>query len=69
MNQEDMKKLEEELEILIDRNGISSVLEALAQVCFDKWQHVEVNWQDHGLARRWHKLAVKIDRLVTIADI
>ncbi len=41
------------LEALVDANGLANVLEALAELCDAKAEHVEANWQDVGLARLW----------------
>ena len=48
-------KLIEVLERLIDDNGLYSVTEAMALVCFEKAEHLLVNWQDREAARRWER--------------
>ena len=42
-----------DLENLIDRCGIDSVLMALSDICGGKADHVLTNWQDRALSRRW----------------
>lgn len=43
----------EELENLIDRRGIESVLHQISELCGFKADHIEHNWQDASLAKRW----------------
>lgn len=50
------------LESLIDHKGLSSVLETLAAICYLKAGHVEENWQDANLARRWERAGKKLDK-------
>jgi hypothetical protein len=45
------------LEILIDKHGLSSVVDALARVCVLKAEHVEENWQDEKLGMYWRRAA------------
>jgi len=47
------KLLQEQLESLIDREGLDEVLTAIEQVCSDKADHVRTNWQDHKTADWW----------------
>lgn len=64
LDRTDAKDLQEILEILVDRHGITSVTDELAQVCYAKSEHVAENWQDKKLARAW----AKIGRMITRAD-
>ena len=36
------------LESLIDKYGVSEVLHAIACICYEKAEHIRVNWQDYG---------------------
>jgi hypothetical protein len=45
-----------DLEALIDRCGIDSVLMAISEICGAKGEHVATYWQDRTLALRWHTL-------------
>ena len=36
----------EKLESLVDSIGLVNVVELLANICFDKVQHLEENWQE-----------------------
>jgi hypothetical protein len=46
-----------ELEAIIDRRGLSSVLMALSEICGEKSERIlsnwQDNWQDEDLARDW----------------
>ena len=45
-----------ELENLVDRRGVDSVLMALSTICGAKAEHIAHNWQDASLAKRWATL-------------
>ena len=47
------RQLEETIETLVDKHGAQVVLQALAQVCAEKADHVNTNWQDRALAKDW----------------
>ena len=51
----------EDLERLIDRVGLESVLRALAAICGEKASHIEHAWQDRRGASPWRKIAARID--------
>ena len=54
MTNSDLNKQEAfDLESLVDRRGIDSVLMALSEICGGKSEHVLSNWQDKALACRW----------------
>jgi hypothetical protein len=55
----------ETIETLIDKSSVNYVLNVVAQICFEKSDHIEANWQDKNTAKEWSKLAVKIE---TLAD-
>lgn len=55
--------LNEALEALIDRYGMSQVLFGLATVCYEKEDHIRTNWQDATMARAWHSDAVAVENL------
>ena len=42
-----------DLENLIDRRGIESVLMALSEICGAKSERIASGWQDASLAKRW----------------
>jgi len=55
-NSEDKEKLE----AIIDTFGLFTVLEAISDICGDKAEHIELNWQDVTLAQTWDKAAAAI---------
>lgn len=52
-----------EMEQLIDVYGLSKVVEALAQVCDLKEEHIRTNWQDYGLANEYGGISGKLFEL------
>jgi hypothetical protein len=48
------------LEGIVDAFGLQNVLNGLACICSGKADHIESNWQDHRLAKRWERAAVHI---------
>jgi hypothetical protein len=61
-----MTKLCDELELLIDKYGVASVLGRFSDVCREKAEHVRANWQDEALANEWYKLASKLAHLHSV---
>jgi hypothetical protein len=57
-----------ELEVMVDRTSLQTVIEALAHICWLKAEHLEENWQDEQSARAWKRDARKLDRLVELID-
>lgn len=45
--------LDLELERLIDQNSLAIVLERIQYICFEKSEHLDVNWQDKSAAKQW----------------
>ena len=50
-----------ELETLVDRHGLSNVIEALSIVCAEKADHIQTNWQDNVLAGSWERSSHQLD--------
>jgi hypothetical protein len=50
------------LERLVDEHGLRAVLEALAEVCGGKAEHVLANWQDKALAKAWDRAGSTLER-------
>lgn len=44
---------QDELEAMVDRHGLTKVLQFLEAVCHDKEEHLQVNWQDGTSAKAW----------------
>lgn len=59
----------DEIESLIDRHGLAKVLRAIEEVCQRKAEHIAVNWQDTGLAKRWSGIAGIVGRGAAHAEM
>ena len=59
-----VQELADQLEPLIDRASLAMVLEALSQVCWEKADHLQSNWQDPVTAKAWHKAGNAIDWII-----
>lgn len=60
------------LESMIDTSDVSAVLRALALVCVEKSEHLQVNWQDKAAARRWdsaHKALMRFSETEAIFEV
>lgn len=61
------------LESLVDNNGLAAVVNALAVICLGKAQHLEENWQDPNTARDYTRAATLLEtaarKLVSINRI
>lgn len=53
----------EALEVLVDRDGLRAVVDALAEVCRHKAEHLRDNCQDVASARIWDDFACKLESL------
>ena len=53
-------KLSVDLETLIDQHTLAQVLQALGQVCQEKADHIEVNWQEPRTAKQWRVIGNRI---------
>jgi hypothetical protein len=42
-----------QLEAMIDKYSLAKVCDMLAGICGEKASHIEENWQDYPLAKRW----------------
>jgi hypothetical protein len=54
----------EDLERLIDKTSLQSVLMALSEICGEKAEHVESMWQDRKMTREWATLCGAIGVIV-----
>ena len=52
---------EQALEQLLDRVGLKMILEHLGNICEQKAEHIEVNWQEPHTAKRWREAAKHLD--------
>lgn len=51
-----------QLEAMVDKAGLRNVLWALQHIAYAKAGHIQVNWQDDGLARAWEVTGHKLTR-------
>lgn len=54
---------QDQIEAMIDSHTLSDVLAALANICCDKANHIEDNWQDGVTAQPWIKASGKLQTL------
>jgi hypothetical protein len=57
------------LETEIDECGLELVLDAIAEICHGKADHVASAWQDREMARAWTRAAKAIEHAVARAAI
>lgn len=50
------------LESMVDRCGLSHVVESLGAIATEKEAHVQEAWGDRSLARSWGKVGVLLDQ-------
>jgi len=55
--------MKDEIEQMVDKVGLSKFLFMLAEVCNEKAEHVQVNWQDRNLAKAWESDARAIEKI------
>ena len=48
-------EMQTELELMVDKTNLRSVLQLLMNICFDKAQYLETNWQDESGANSWNR--------------
>lgn len=53
--------MKDDLEGMIDSNGLTSVCDMIADVCRDKAEHLRTNWQDDATAKMWEHAAKAIE--------
>lgn len=56
----DSIKTSDQLESIIDGQGLAETLRQLEQICYEKAGHIETNWQDFGLAKVWTVMGGKV---------
>ena len=48
------------LEDILDKSSMRNVLDALGEICYEKAEHIRINWQDEPLAKLWDKQGGKL---------
>ena len=64
----DFDAFRDELEIIVDKNNIDVVLEALEDICYLKAEHLRTNWQDEITAQGWEELGSKLSNAIKYAQ-
>ncbi len=54
-----------ELEGMIDKLGLTTVLEMAAHICYAKELHLLENWQDKNMARCWRQDGKRLEQVAT----
>lgn len=54
----------EDLEYLIDRDGLRPVLAAIAEICYLKAAHIAEHWQDTATAKQWTATGKALDKVM-----
>jgi hypothetical protein len=55
--------MKDEIEQMVDKVGLSKFLFMLAEVCNEKAEHIQTNWQDRNLAKEWTADARAIEKI------
>jgi len=55
-----LKLLADQMESLIDQYGLYNLLDAIEVTCYEKAEHLQVNWQDTEESSRWVRCASAI---------
>ena len=55
------------LEAMIDADDLSSVLDAVAEICYGKAEHLRSNWQDEIGGKIWERAGRYIQQNVVCA--
>lgn len=57
----------EHLESLIDKHGAARIVDALADISYQKANHIRNNWQDEISASAWHSLGTRLEKVSLVA--
>lgn len=58
--EEEEATLNADLEVLVDKHGLANVMNALAEVCYAKADHISESYNDKGLAEDWNDIAMSL---------
>lgn len=56
-------QIQDHIESLIDRHSLNYVLNCVAQICFEKADHVVSTWGDKPLANQFEETAVSLEQI------
>lgn len=62
-----IQEQQEQLERMIDSGSLAGLLENLEAVCYQKAEHLRVNWQNEPAARAWELVARRIAKTADAA--
>lgn len=51
----------EQLERVIDEQGLGQTIDAISAICREKAEHLRVNWQDKEQAKLWDRNAKRLE--------
>jgi hypothetical protein len=57
-----------QLESILDGYSLFEVLESLRDICMEKSDHLEANWQDSATAKEWERAYHLLDRTMVKAQ-
>jgi len=57
------QKAADSIEKMIDTHSMRNFMGAIAGICYEKADHVAMNWQDEKLAKVWERIASAIERI------
>ena len=63
-----IQEIKDYIEDKIDQQDLDTVLGYVSEICFEKAQHLETNWQDTISAKQWKKAGLLIDNCRTRID-
>lgn len=63
MNNQSDANIMEYLENLIDKEGITFVLNTIVEICYEKSEHILTNWDDVYLSDMWDDAGDQIDEV------
>ena len=55
-----LEDIQDQIEEMVDKTDVQTVLECLARVCFEKQEHILINWQDKARAEQWEQSGKQI---------
>jgi hypothetical protein len=62
-----MSDTKDQLEDLVDFFTLRAVLRMLSEICSEKAEHLQVNWQDNTTAKNWESASKLLDEAATKA--
>lgn len=48
-------EIKNQLETLLDQTSLSELIEMLAEICWEKGEHLRASWQDEVSATAWER--------------